>query len=86
MEVPAGGGSPKSPKPWIFQAEVTPKSETSSGVSVRMRSVDDWPLAKILYQISGGKPRRVAVRRRRRDPPSGILLLGGACHNLVVVP
>jgi hypothetical protein len=26
-----------------------------------MRSVDDWPLAKILYQISGGKPGSVAV-------------------------
>jgi len=26
-----------------------------------MRSVDDWPLAKILYQISGGKLRSVAV-------------------------
>lgn len=29
--------------------------------SVRMRSVDDWPLAKILDQISGGKPGSVAV-------------------------
>jgi hypothetical protein len=29
--------------------------------SVRMRSVDDWPLAKILIQISGGKPESVAV-------------------------
>ena len=28
---------------------------------VWMRSVDDWPLAKILNQISGGKPRAVAV-------------------------
>jgi hypothetical protein len=27
-----------------------------SVVSVMMRSVDDWPLAKILHQISGGKP------------------------------
>lgn len=26
-----------------------------------LRSVDDWPLAKILEQISGGKPRPVAV-------------------------
>ena len=29
--------------------------------SVRMRSVDDWPLAKILIQISGGKPGSVTV-------------------------
>ena len=33
----------------------------ASSASVRMRSVDDWPLAKILYQISGGKPESVAV-------------------------
>jgi hypothetical protein len=26
-----------------------------------MRSVDDWPLAKIFHQISGGKPRSVSV-------------------------
>jgi hypothetical protein len=30
--------------------------------SVRMRSVDDWPLATILCQISGGKPGSVAVK------------------------
>ena len=30
-----------------------------------MRSVDDWPLAKILFQISGGKPRSVAVAVKR---------------------
>jgi hypothetical protein len=30
-------------------------------VSGRLRSVDDWPLAKISYQISGGKPRPVTV-------------------------
>jgi hypothetical protein len=39
-----------------------------------MRSVDDWPLAKILFQISGGKPRSVAVDQLvdvtvRRYPP-----------------
>ena len=39
-----------------------------------MRSVDDWPLAKILFQISGGKPWSVAVDQLvdvtvRRYPP-----------------
>jgi len=29
--------------------------------SVPMRSVDDWPLAKILFQISGGKLWSVSV-------------------------
>ena len=41
----------------------------SLGVSVRMRSVDDWPLAKILIQISGGKPRWVAVDFDVTDRP-----------------
>ena len=36
--------------------------------------MDDWPLAKILFQISGGKPRSVAVDQLvdvtvRRHPP-----------------
>lgn len=51
-----------------------------------MRSVDDWPLAKILIQISGGKPRSVAVGPfgGRRDRSVGILLLRGVCHRLGV--
>ena len=38
-----------------------PKLRKTCVLSVWMRSVDDWPLAKILIQISGGKPRSVAV-------------------------
>lgn len=49
--------------------------------------MDDWPLAKILHQISGGKPWSVAVDAlRRRDRLYGVLLLRGVCHSLVVVP
>ena len=38
-----------------------PETPEASVFRVWMRSVDDWPLAKILNQISGGKPRRVTV-------------------------
>jgi hypothetical protein len=45
--------------PWSFGGpNRTPKGAAFSGM---LRSVDDWPLAKILKQISGGKPRPVAV-------------------------
>jgi hypothetical protein len=66
-------------------ANRTPKDYRRWGV---LRSVDDWPLAKILNQISGGKPGSVAVglSGARRDWPSGILLLRGVCHRLGVVP
>ena len=47
--------------------------------------MDDWPLAKILLQISGGKPRSVTVEPVRRDRPRGVLLSRGPCHSLVVV-
>ena len=59
----------------------TPKGTVFSGM---MRSVDDWPLAKILIQISGGKPRSVTVSFGRRDRLRGLLLLRGVCHRFVV--
>jgi hypothetical protein len=49
--------------PESFWDDGKPKSETPLCDSVMMRSVDDWPLAKILFQISGGKPRSVTVLR-----------------------
>ena len=50
-----------------------PKLPKTCVLGVWMRSVDDWPLAKILIQISGGKPRLVAV-----------LPFGGGCDRAVV--
>ena len=63
MGVPAWAGSLKPPKPVnCSRREVATKSETSFGGSViQTRFVDDWPLANVLLQTSGGKPRGVAV-------------------------
>lgn len=55
--------------------------------SVIMRSVDDWPLAKILNKISGGKLRSASVNLPvARGPACSILLLRAVCHSLVVAP
>jgi len=47
--------------PNLARGDGLTETRDALSASVRMRSVDDWPLAKILIQISGGKPESVAV-------------------------
>ena len=50
-----------------------------------MRSVDDWPLAKHLYQISGGKTSS-SIRLSVGVTGGVVLLSRGVCRSVVVVP
>ena len=50
---PGGGLAPYCPAPLEAQGETVPETPKGLRFWVRMRSVDDWPLAKILFRFPG---------------------------------
>lgn len=66
--VRSGPGSNLAPDYLLCRGRVRrrQKCRKTCALLVWMRSVDDWPLVKILKQMSGGKPRPVAVEAMSR--------------------